>query len=122
VAVVLASMMATAATAHVVRWDSKVRITNYADNASFLGRVTSERRVCQRKRKVTVWKRNPGAMDGPVGTARTNRRGIWVVYAPGLLETAERNVYYATVKRRVLHRSTGHRHVCKPAQSPSFRL
>ena len=116
--VLLASLLVGTATAHVKRFDSTVRITDYADNASFLGAVSSERKACKRKRRVTVWKRNPGAMDGPVGTARTNRRGIWAVFAPN----ADSAVYYATVKRRVLRKSAKHRHVCKPARSPSFKL
>jgi hypothetical protein len=114
----LASAIVGTASAHVARFESKVKITDFADNASFLGRVSSERKACRRKRLVTVWKRNPGAMDGPVGTARTNRRGIWAVFAPD----AESSVYYATAKRRVLRRSASHRHVCKAARSPSFRL
>jgi hypothetical protein len=118
VSVVLASMMVATATGHTVRLDSKVRITQYVDNTSFLGKVGSERKACKRKRKVTVWKRNPGAMDGPVGSARTNRKGIWAVFAPG----AESGVYYATVKRRVLRKSAKHRHVCKGDRSSSFRL
>jgi len=115
--IVLASMTLETATAHVIRWDAKVRITDYADSASFLGRVSSAQRACARKRRVAVWKRNPGAMDGPVKAALTNRRGIWAVFAPG----AEPGSYYATVKRRVLRGSPGHRHVCKPARSPTFR-
>lgn len=115
-AVALASMASTA-TAHVARWDSRVKITAYAENTSFLGKVRSERRACKRNRKVSVWKVNPGAMDGPVGTARTNRRGIWAVSAPG----AESGRYYAKVKRRV-RKSAGHKHVCKADRSPNFRL
>lgn len=53
------------ATPHTAKYDSRVRITGYIDNQSFLGRVGSERKACKRKRLVTVWKRNPGAMDGP---------------------------------------------------------
>jgi hypothetical protein len=121
VAVVFASMAAPA-TGHVARWESGVRITDYADNASFLGRVSSERRRCKDRRLVTVWKRNPGAMHGPVDTARTNRAGIWAVYAPGLLERPDSDVYFATIKRRVLRRSPGHRHVCKAARSPDYRI
>ena len=121
VPVVFASIAATA-TGHVARWDSRVRITDYADNASFLGRVSSERSACKNRRLVTVWKRNPGAMHGPVDTARTNRAGIWAVYAPGLLEQPESDVYFATVKRRVRRSSPGHRHVCKAAQSRDYRI
>jgi len=121
VAVVFA-FMAAPASGHVARWDSRVRITDYVDNASFLGRVRSERRACRDRRLVTVWKRNPGAMHGPVDTARTNRAGIWAVHAPGLLELPESDVYFATVKRRVLRRSAEHRHVCKAAQSPDYRI
>jgi hypothetical protein len=113
---VLASMVGMAM-AHVARSDSSVKITGYIDNTSFLGKVGSERKACKRKRKVTVWKRNPGAMDGPVDTARTDKRGIWAVSAPG----ADPGPYYATVKKRVRKRK-GHKHVCKPDRSPSFKL
>lgn len=116
------ALMAATASGHVARWDSRVRITDYADNASFLGRVRSERRACRERRLVTVWKRNPGAMHGPVDTARTSRAGFWAVHAPGLLELPESDVYFATVKRRVLRRSPGHRHVCKADQSPDYRI
>jgi hypothetical protein len=113
---VLASIVGTAS-GHVARWESEIKITGYADNTSFLGKVRSERNSCERKRLVSVWKRNPGAMDAPVGTARTNRKGIWAVSAPG----ADPGVYYAVVKKRV-RRSSGHRHVCKADRSPSFKL
>lgn len=114
--VALASLTGVA-TAHVARWDSNLRITGYVENTSFLGKVRSERRACKRRRRVSVWKRNPGAMDGPVGTARTNRRGIWAVSAPAVAS----GVYYAQVKRRV-RRSADHKHVCRPDRSPSFKL
>jgi hypothetical protein len=107
------------ATAHTARWDSKVRITDYADNASFVGRVSSKRKACRRNRLVAVWKLNPGAMDGPVDTARTSRRGLWAVHAPGLIGVG--GSYYATVKRRA-RVSAGHRHVCRGARSPAFEL
>ena len=105
------------ATGHDARFDSRVRITGYIDNQSFLGRVGSERKACKRKRLVTVWKRNPGAMDGPVGSARTNRRGIWAVAAPN----APSGRYYATVKKRVTG-GGGHRHICKRDGSKRFRI
>ncbi|HSI79196.1 MAG TPA: hypothetical protein VK919_00965 [Solirubrobacterales bacterium] len=105
------------ATPHTAKYDSRVRITGYIDNQSFLGRVGSERKACKRKRLVTVWKRNPGAMDGPVGTARSNRKGIWAISAP----SAPSGRYYATVKRRVIG-GAGHRHVCKRDRSKRFRL
>lgn len=117
---VLALALATGvevATPHTAKYDTRVRITGYIDNQSFLGRVGSERKACKRKRLVTVWKRNPGAMDGPVGSARSNRRGIWAVSAPN----APSGRYYATVKRRVTG-GTGHRHVCKRDRSKRFRL
>jgi len=105
------------ATGHDRGFDSRVRITGYVDNTSFLGRVASDRKQCKRMRRVTVWRRNPGAMDAPVGTAKSNGKGIWAVTAPG----ASAGRYYATAKRRVI-RKPGHRHVCRFDRSPTLEL
>ena len=105
------------ATGHDARFDSRVRITGYIDNASFLGRVASDRKQCKRKRRVTVWRRNPGAMDAPVGTAKSNGKGNWAVSAP----SAPSGRYFATAKKRVIKKAA-HKHVCKRARSKVFEL
>jgi hypothetical protein len=122
--VALASMSGVA-TAHVASWDSEVKITSYVEgaqeteNAAFLGKVRSERKACEDRRTVSVWKHNPGAIDVPVpGRARTNRSGIWVVSVP---LGAYPGAYYASVQKRV-SKSSGHKHVCKADRSPSFTV
>ena len=113
----LVGALAWPANAHDRGYDTRVRISGYVDNTSFLGRVGSERKACKRKRRVTVWRRNPGVMDAPVGTARSNGKGIWAVSAPA----APPGRYYATAKKRVLPKP-GHRHVCKRARSKVVEL
>jgi len=113
----LVAALAWPAHAHDRAYDTRVRISGYVDNASFLGRVGSERKACKRKRRVTVWRRNPGAMDAPVGTAKSNGKGIWAVAAPA----APPGRYYAIAKKRGLPKP-GHRHVCGRARSKLFQL
>ena len=72
---------------------------------------------CRGARLVTVWKRNPGAMDAPLGTAKTNRAGRW-----RLDVTAPAGIYYATVKKKAILRKGGHRHVCSSDRSSNFSV
>ncbi len=109
--------LASPADARKVKLQSIVEIDGYLETGAFTGTVGSfDSKRCTRRRLVTVWRRNPGAMDGPFGTAKTNRSGHWslsVVAAPGS--------YYATVKSRRLHRSKkGDRRLCKLDRSEAF--
>lgn len=103
--------------AHKKTSASIVEIDAYLFSGAFQGTVGSfANKKCSAKRVVAVWKRNPGAMDGPMGTARTGKGGAWTlnVIAPS-------GSYYATVKpRRLGKKSRKHKHVCKGARSGNF--
>jgi hypothetical protein len=106
------------AQAHTVTFKSIVEIDGYQTIGAFIGSVGSfDNSKCSRARVVTVWKRNPGAMDGPFGTAKTTRVGRW-----RLEVTAPSGNYYATVKKKVIRRKRGHRHVCSYDKSSNFHV
>ena len=118
IAIVLTAGSVTVSEAHKVTFKSIVEINGYQTVGAFIGSVGSfENPKCGRARVVTVWRRNPGAMDGPMGTTRTNRGGGWrlEVLAPA-------GNYYATVKRSVIRRKHGHRHVCAFDKSSNFKV
>jgi hypothetical protein len=93
---------------------SVVEIDSYLDAGVFTGTVTSPNRRCERYRLVTVWKRNPGAMNGPMGTTKTGKSGSWKLHV-----SAAPGSYFATVKPRVIHRN-GRRRTCAFDYSPNF--
>jgi hypothetical protein len=108
------------AAAHKTKLESIAEIDTYlfGPPGRFAGVVGSfDSKLCSRKRLVTVWKSNPGVMDGPVGTAKTNKGGRW-----SLETTAQPGTYYATVKKRVIRRSAKHRHVCVFDRSENFGI
>lgn len=103
------------AVAHTESFESSVTIQYNAAEDRFQGHVGSERPQCERRRKVVVHMKTPGAEDPRVGSDRTNENGHWRVVptssAPG--------EYYARVLRRV--RATGsHKHVCQRARSSTI--
>ena len=106
-----------AAGAHKAKYKSIVEIDAYLFSGAFEGTVGSfANKKCSAKRVVAVWKRNPGAMDGPMGTARSGKGGAW-----RLNVTAPSGSYYATVKPRRLGKKTRkHKHVCKADRSSNF--
>jgi hypothetical protein len=104
--------------AHQVTFKSIVEIDGYETAGALLGSVGSfDNPKCSRARLVTVWKRNPGAMDGPFGTTKTNRGGRW-----RLEVSAPPGNYYATVRKKAILRKGGHRHVCSSDRSSNFRV
>lgn len=104
------------ATAHTTKYKSVVEIGGYQTTEHiFLGTVGSlDSKSCGGKRLVTVWKINPGVMDGPFGSTKS-KGGSWRLDA-----VAPSATYYATVKQRTVRNSNGHRHVCKADRSPQF--
>jgi len=120
VATVVLAAAPERASAHKAKLESIVEIDTYiiGPPGRFGGVVGSfDSKLCSRKRLVTVWKRNPGVMDGPVGTARTNKGGRWSLEA-----TAAPGTYYATVKKRVIRSSAEHRHLCVFDRSENFPI
>ena len=88
---------------------------------TFLGVVGSfDDKKCRRKRKVTVWKENPGAMDAPIGATKTNRKGEWTLVLGS--NRAHPGEFFATAKKKTLKRSDDHKHVCKYDRSPRFAI
>ena len=66
------------AAAHKAKYKSVVEIDAYEFRGAFAGAVGSfDSNRCDSKRKVSLWRENPGAMDGPFGTTRTNAKGEW---------------------------------------------
>jgi hypothetical protein len=104
------------ATAHTVRHDSTITIqkrNNGNDPDSLKGRVSSDRPRCERNRTIQVFQEVPGA-DTLIGSTNTDGEGTWELLFAG---DAPDGTYYAVATRKVLHRSTNHRHTCRRAVS-----
>jgi hypothetical protein len=108
----LAALVAVAV-AHTARYDSTVTIhfqPGHGDvSDTFSGRVISVKALCERHRQVDVRRRLEGP-DELLGTTFTDRDGHWELH-PGSTPTG---TYYAKAMRKVLKRTSRHRHVCKP--------
>ena len=118
-AVLASAAWAGEAGAHKKSFKSIVDIDTYKFSGEFGGVVNSfENKRCARERVIALWRRNPGAMDAPMGTARSGDGGRWAINV-----TATPAVYYATAKKRVLFRKKGkHFHFCRFARSAPFEI
>ena len=80
---------------------------------NFDGTVASKKARCQKNRKVTLLTRAADGSSTAVGTDLTDANGAWLITssstAPG--------TYFAKVAKKVLRKSTKHRHICKKAVS-----
>jgi hypothetical protein len=115
-ALLVVGATAPGATAHKAKYKAVLEISAYLTEGAFIGVVGGfDEPKCDRKRKVTVWGENPGAMDGPVGTVKTDRKGDW-----RLDFATDGGTFYATMPAKTLKSSAEHKHVCKADQSPKF--
>jgi hypothetical protein len=124
-ALTLTGLFAAGADAHRVKFDSAVT-AKYAKpdkkdpyaKGGFAGAVTSTKARCEKKRTVTL---NLRAADGStqvVGTDLTDAAGAWAI----LPATTAPGTYYAEVSKRVLRKSSKHRHVCRAAVSKDIKV
>jgi hypothetical protein len=83
----------------------------------FKGKVKSAKKLCKKKRKVTVFRKKSGP-DVAFGSDKTNKKGKYVV-APG--KHAPSGKYYSKAKKKVKHKN-GNKIVCKKGKSPTISV
>jgi hypothetical protein len=115
-AVSAVAVWAVVAGAHTIGFNSHVTTAfqpgHRQANDIFSGTVISGKPLCEQHRRVAVQR----SVDGPdplVGTDFTDADGRWEVQ----VHDAIAGTYYARATRKVLRRSPGHLHVCRPAIS-----
>jgi hypothetical protein len=125
-AAILSVIFVAGASAHTVRFDSAVTAQfmkagkdPVTDPAAFSGTVTSVKPRCKRNRTVNVRQR---AVDGSSTVAATDVSdlvGTWFV-----LQTADPapGTYFAEAAKKVLRKSTKHRHICRKAVSGDLKV
>ena len=111
----LAASLGTAG-AHSKKFGTVLKVDRYLPSEKvFFGSIGSlGSRKCAGGRLITLWKRNPGAMSGPFGTAKSAKGG-WRINV-----TAPAGTYYATVGKKVVRNNDDNKHVCKADTSDDF--
>jgi hypothetical protein len=116
-----AAVWAVVAGAHTAGFNSHVTTGfqrgHQQANDTFSGTVISGKPLCEQHRRVAVQR----SVDGPdplVGADFTNANGQWAVQ----VHDAPAGTYYARATRKVLVRSPGHLHVCRPAISNEVKV
>jgi hypothetical protein len=80
-------------------------------NASFFGRVKSEKNACERRRKVTLYYKANGAdFSTEMGSGKTNAKGKWIVESVPVMDGS----YFATVNAKEIRAG-----LCKGDTSPN---
>lgn len=110
------------ASAHGIRYARSVggdffpKVPKGGPYDSARGTVGSGQPRCRRNSVVTLWRTSGG---GPirVGSANTGGDNRWTIDPPGKFPSGS---YFLTVKRKVLFRSAGHRHVCPFLRTNTF--
>ena len=102
-----AAVLSASALAHTQGYDTKITIRERQEGVQYGGRVISDRRACERNRRVKFFRANGDF----VNDTETDGQGRWNFAFVG-----ER--YYATAPKAV--KGAGdHRHVCKFDRSPT---
>ena len=112
-----ASVVLAASALAAPRFESEVTIDFSAatkqgpSNASFFGRVKSEKNACERRRKVTLYYKANGAdFSTEMGSDKTNAKGKWIVESVPVMDGS----YFATVKAKEIRAG-----LCKGDTSPN---
>jgi hypothetical protein len=115
VAVLVATPVAGAKKHKKVRaWGSKVTLA-VASSSQFKGRVSSKLKACRNQRVVNLYFDDPsGAPTVPVGVARTNKKGNYVI---SVAAPAFSGTYHAELNARKI-RAMKRPQKCKAATSP----
>jgi hypothetical protein len=124
-AALTSAVFVSGAAAHRVKYDTAVSAkfnkagkNPYTQPANFDGKVTSPKARCQRYRNVNLRLRAADGSSSVVASALTDGNGAWVIQpaniAPG--------TYYAQVPRKVLRKTTKHRHICRGAISKDVKV
>ncbi|MBA2522747.1 MAG: hypothetical protein H0V25_05385 [Solirubrobacterales bacterium] len=115
------AVFVTAAAGHKVKFDTTVtakfnkadKKDPYAKPENFDGAVNSPKARCVKNRKVTLQLRAANGTTSVVGTDLTDASGAWLIQptsvAPG--------TYFVQVAKKVLRKTTKHRHTCRKAVS-----
>ncbi len=107
------------ASGHKVKYDSTVTAKFDKQANTFDGAVESPKRGCVTKRTVDLKLRASDGSTTLVGTAATDSTGAWVIQ-PTSAPAA--GTYFAKATKKVLRKSSKHRHVCAPAVSKDVKV
>ncbi len=113
VALAIAALAGSMASAHEFSADTSVSLNNNGD--VFKGMVSSDRGRCERGRKVTLMRDFRNKPSRAVGSDTTNNNGRYRI-----LKEDPRGRYFVKVSRK-LNTPYGHRHDCKGARSGTIR-
>lgn len=92
---------------------NKPKANDPTGKATFDGTVGSTVPRCVSMRTVTLYQRAANGSSAPVGEAVTGSSGAWAT----MPSTVTPGTYYAQVAKKVLRKSSKHRHICKMAVS-----
>ncbi len=87
---------------------------NFSDVERYTGQILAAKPACERGRKVTLHRQEPGGAV-KVAEATSTQAGTFKVGTPGA-ELAS-GTYFTKVKRETLRNDGPHRHVCLPDKS-----
>ena len=116
-AAVMAVSLVAVATAHTVKYESKVTLQvkeNGLEDDTFEGQVLSDRGRCVAGRVVYVFREDQQGDAHLTGAGFTSDNGEYRQNEGD----AKPGTYYAVVVREVLRKSGGHTHVCEKDVSP----
>lgn len=121
-------VFAAGAMGHGVKFDTSVTVKfqkagkstdPYAKPALFDGTVSSSKARCEKKRKVSLRMRESDGSTSVVSTDNTDATGAWEIQPSGTVAPGD---YFVKVSKKVLRKSSKHRHVCKKAVSKDVKV
>ena len=96
-----------------VKFNKPAKDDPYAKTANFDGSVVSAKPRCEKNRTITLRQRTADGSSTLVGTDLTDLAGAWLIQST----TVAPGTYFAQTGKKVLRKSTKHRHICKKAVS-----
>jgi hypothetical protein len=124
VALAVAVVGAAPAVASTQKFPTKVTIHFVAGSSysadKFKGKVKSQKAVCRKHRKVTVFRKKAGP-DVKYGTDFTNKKGNYLV-TKGDASHARSGQYYSKAKKKVKKKANGNKIVCIHGKSKTITV
>lgn len=120
-AALTATALAPTAGAHTVKYDTTATIKfkkGGKDAGTFSGGVDSVKPRCEANRTVNVLVRGTES-DATIGTDGTDALGDWTLTS---MTDVTPGTYYAVVAKKVLRKTSKHRHVCKRVQTADLTV
>jgi len=118
-AALMSFVFVAGASAHKIRFDTTVSAKfnkpdkNGSTEGNFDGTVSSQKVRCEKNRTVNLRFRAADGTTPIVGSDLTDLSGAWAIQPAGAIL----GTYFAQTPKKVLRKTTKHRHVCKKAVS-----